>query len=290
MSLTPNAQLSGTFNLGGDLPIFRLGFGGMRLTGPGIWDLPADPANALQVLRRTVELGVNFIDTADSYGPHTNEFQIAEALHPYAEGLVVATKGGLVRPAPDVWVPLGRAPYLRQCVELSLRRLKVERIDLWQLHRIDPTVPVEEQIGVLAELQKEGKIRHIGLSQVSVDEIKKANEIAPIVSVQNLYNLVDRSSEDVLEYCTEHNIGFIPWFPVAAGELARPGGVLEVLSKETGFTVAQLALAWLLQKSPVMLPIPGTSSLSHLEENVAASGISLSAEVVEKLNSVSASA
>lgn len=286
--LIPNAQLSGTFMIGGDLPINRLGFGAMRLCGEGVWDEPSDPTYARSVLKRCLELGICFIDTADAYGPATNEDQIREALHPYEKDLVIATKGGLLRPAPHQWEPCGRPLYLRQCVEMSLRRLKVERIDLWQLHRIDPTVPADEQFGLLAEMQKEGKIRHLGLSQVSVEEIQAAEKHFKVVSVQNLYNLVDRSSESVLEYCTEKKIGFIPWFPVAAGELARPGGVLDQLSNSTGYTVAQLALAWLLHKSPVMLPIPGTSKIEHLDQNTAASGIELSNEVMKQLDDLKA--
>jgi pyridoxine 4-dehydrogenase len=286
MSLTPNASLSGTFSIGGDLTVNRLGFGAMRLCGDGIWDEPADPAYARSVLKRCLDLGINFIDTADAYGPATNEQQIREALHPYADGLVIATKGGLLRHGPNLWEPCGRPSYLRQCVEMSLRRLKVERIDLWQLHRIDPTVPADEQFTLLAEMQREGKIRHLGLSQVNVEEIQAAEKHFKVVSVQNLYNLVDRSSEAVLDYCTANNIGFIPWFPVASGELARPGGVLDELSKSTGQTVAQLALAWLLHKSPVMLPIPGTSKIEHLDQNTAAAGIQLSEEVMSILDAI----
>jgi aryl-alcohol dehydrogenase-like predicted oxidoreductase len=273
-----------TFTIG-DRTFNRLGYGGMRLTGEGVWGLPKDPANAISVLKRAVELGANFIDTADAYGPATNEEQIAEALHPY-DGLFIATKGGLVRPAPGQWEPLGRPEYLRQCVEMSLRRLKVDVIDLWQLHRIDPQVPMADQIGLMADMQKEGKIAHLGLSQVSVGELKQAREIAPIVSVQNLYNLADRSSEDVLDYCTAEGIAFIPWFPVANGELARPGGVLDTMAHQTGYTVAQLALAWLLHKSPVMVPIPGTSSLAHLEENLQSASLSLSDDDLAKLEAL----
>lgn len=281
-----SASASGTFSLGGDLNIYRMGFGGMRLTGEGVWGEPADPQNARQVLKRAVELGVNFIDTADAYGPHTNEIQIREALAPYAEGLVIATKGGLVRPGPGSWEPLGKPSYLHQCVEMSLRRLGVEQIDLWQLHRIDPNFPAEDQLGLMADLQKEGKIRHLGLSQVSVEEIEKARTIITVVSVQNLYNLADRSSEDVLDYCEKEGIGFIPWFPVASGELARPGGPLDVISHASGISVPKLALAWLLKRSPVMLPIPGTSSIEHLEENVSASNVTLSDELYEQLSNL----
>lgn len=287
MSATISAAASGTFLLGGDLPIYRLGYGAMRITGPGIWDEPNDREAAKALLRRLPELGVNFIDTADSYGPEVSERLIAEALHPYPDGLVVATKGGLTRQGPDRWLVVGRPEYLRQCLELSLRRLKVERIDLYQLHRIDPQVPEEDQFGFLAEAQKEGKIRHIGLSEVSVEEIERARKHFEVVSVQNLYNLGNRKSEDVLEYCEANGIGFIPWFPVAAGELARPGGLLDEASKRHGATVAQLALAWLLRRSPVMLPIPGTSSIAHLEENVGAADVHLTDEEYEALAAAS---
>ncbi|QFZ22191.1 aldo/keto reductase [Saccharothrix syringae] len=278
--------MSSTITLGGDLTVNRLGFGAMRLTGPGIWGDPADRDNAIAVLRRAVELGVNFIDTADSYGPHVNEHLIREALHPYADDLVIATKGGLVRTGPDEWVPLGKPAYLRQAVETSLVRLGVERIDLYQLHRVDPEVPLEDQVGELKKLQDEGKIRHIGLSEVDVAQLKAAQAVAPIASVQNLYNLATRHHEAVLEHTTEHGIAFIPWFPVATGDLARPGGVLDSAAGEHGATPAQLALAWLLHRSPVVLPIPGTSSLAHLEENTAAARIELSAEEFEKLTAL----
>jgi aryl-alcohol dehydrogenase-like predicted oxidoreductase len=270
-----SAAASGEFAIGGDLTVRRLGFGAMRITGNGIWGPPKDPEGARSLLRRVVELGVNFIDTADSYGPEVSEVLIAEALHPYPEGLVIATKGGLTRSGPGKWEPVGRPEYLRQCVELSLRRLRVERIDLYQLHRIDPKVPAQESLGALKDLQKAGKIRHIGLSEVSVKEIEDAQKIVPIVSVQNEYNIGNRKSEDVLDYCTAQKLGFIPWFPVAAGKLAKPGGPLDSAAKRHGATVAQLALAWLLQRSPVILPIPGTSSIPHLEENVAAADIEL---------------
>jgi pyridoxine 4-dehydrogenase len=265
---------AGTFALGGDLRVSRLGFGAMRITGDGIWGPPRDPDTARQVLRRAVELGVDFIDTADSYGPFVSEDLIREALHPY-DGVVVATKGGLLRTGPNVWPVCGRPDYLRQCVEMSLRRLGVERIDLWQLHRIDPEVPREEQFGVMRDLQDEGKIRHLGLSEVSVEEIEAARGVVDVVSVQNLYNLANRQSEDVLEHCEREGIAFIPWFPVAAGKLARPGGVLDELAERHGATHAQLALAWLLRRSPVMLPIPGTGSVAHLEENCASAGLHL---------------
>ncbi|MEV0679619.1 aldo/keto reductase [Actinosynnema sp. NPDC050436] len=279
--------MSETFALGGDLTVNRLGYGAMRLTGEGIWGYPADRDTARAVLRRAVELGIDFIDTADSYGPHVNEELIREALHPYADGLVVATKAGLVRTGPDQWHTLGKPVYLRHALEASLRRLGVERIDLYQLHRIDPEVPLEDQVGELKKLQDEGKIRHIGLSEVDVEQLEAARAIAPIASVQNLYNLADRRHEAVLDHATEHGIAFIPWFPVATGELARPGGVLDTAAKDHGATPAQLALAWLLRRSPVVLPIPGTSSIAHLEENTAARSIELTDEEFEKLSALS---
>jgi len=266
---------SSTFAIGGDLIVNRLGFGAMRITGKGIWGEPADHDEALRVLRRLPELGVNFIDTADSYGPYVSEDLIREALHPYADGLVIATKGGLTRHGPDAWVALGRREYLRQCVLMSIRRLGVERIDLWQLHRIDPRTDRDEQFGVIADMQQEGLIRHVGLSEVSVEEIEAARKIFPVVSVQNMYNLVTRQSEDVLEYCERENIAFIPWFPLAAGSLAREGSVLDRVSKRLGARPAQVALAWVLKRSPVMLPIPGTGKVRHLEENVAAAALEL---------------
>jgi pyridoxine 4-dehydrogenase len=272
------AAAAGTFRLGGDLEVNRMGYGAMRITGPGIWGEPRDPEEAKRVLRRAVELGVNFIDTADAYGPDVSERLIAEALHPYPEGLVIATKGGLTRQGPDKWEPVGRPEYLRQCLEMSLRRLRVERIDLYQLHRIDAQVPVEDQMGVLGEMQAEGKIRHLGLSEVSVEQLEQARAMVEIVSIQNLYNLSNRQSEAALNYCEQNGLGFIPWFPVAAGDLARPGGPLDAPAKRLGATVAQLALAWLLRRSPVMLPIPGTSSVAHLEENVAAAAHALTDE------------
>jgi aryl-alcohol dehydrogenase-like predicted oxidoreductase len=272
-----HASASGTFTLGGDIHINRLGFGAMRITGEGIWGEPKNPEQAKKVLRRAVELGVNFIDTADAYGPEVSERLIAEALHPYPKDLIIATKGGLTRSGPNAWAPVGRPEYLHQQVELSLRRLKVERIDLWQLHRIDPQVPVEESLGVIKKLQQQGKIRHVGLSEVNADEIKQASKVLPIVSVQNQYNIGDRKHEKTLQYCEQHKLGFIPWFPVAAGKLARPGGPLDEAAKRHNVTVAQLSLAWLLHHSPVMLPIPGTSSVEHLEENIAAAGVHLSA-------------
>jgi len=269
-------NLSETFALGGDLTVRRLGYGAMRITGDGIWGYPKNPDEAKKVLKRAVELGVNFIDTADSYGPYVSEELIGEALHPYAKGVVVATKGGFVRTGPNQWSVVGRPEYLHQEVEMSLRRLKVERIDLWQLHRIDPQVPVEESLGIIKKLQEQGKIRHIGLSEVKPKEIDQARKVVDIVSVQNLYNLGDRQHEDVVDYCTKHNLAFIPWFPVAAGKLAREGGPLDKAAKRHGATVSQLSLAWLLQRSPVMLPIPGTSSVKHLEENMAAEKVKLS--------------
>lgn len=279
MTTTTNATRpvadSGTFGLGGDLTVNRLGYGSMRLTGPGVWGEPRDRSQAIAVLRRALELGVTLIDTADSYGPEVAEDLIREALHPYPEDLVIATKGGLTRSGPDEWAPVARPEYLRQCVEMSLRRLRVERIDLYQLHRIDPRVPVAESLGELAKLQAEGKIRHIGISEVSVDELHRCQEVVSVVSVQNRYNLADRSAEAVLDSCEEQGIGFIPWFPLATGELARHGGPLDRLAGRLGHTPAQLALAWLLQRSPVMLPIPGTSSVGHLEENCAAAGVTL---------------
>ena len=272
---TPAAQ-SGAFEIGGDLTVTRLGFGAMRITGPGVWGEPRDRDEAVRVLRRAVELGVDFIDTADSYGPNISEELIREALHPYPETLVVATKAGFLRTGPDAWHMLGKPEYLRQQVELSLRRLGLERIDLFQLHRIDPHVPLEEQLGVLVELQSEGKVRHLGLSEVSIAELREAQKLAPIATVQNLYNLTSRQSEDVLAVCEQENIGFIPWFPIATGTLARAGGPLDAIAKQHGATPAQLALAWLLRRSPVMLPIPGTSSVAHLEENMGAATVELS--------------
>ena len=249
----------------------------MRITGDGIWGEPKDPQTAKQVLRRAVELGVNFIDTADSYGPEVSERLIGEALAPYAKGIVIATKAGLTRQGPNKWLPVGRPEYLIQEVEMSLRRLKLERIDLWQLHRIDPKVPVEESLGAIKQLQQQGKIRHVGLSEVKPHEIDQARKVIDIVSVQNQYNLSDRQHEDVVDYCAKHKIAFIPWFPVAAGKLARPGGKLDSAARAHGATISQLSLAWLLHRSPVMLPIPGTSSVQHLEENIAAASVKLSA-------------
>jgi aryl-alcohol dehydrogenase-like predicted oxidoreductase len=274
-SIHISAAASGTFSIGGDLSIHRLGYGAMRITGPGIWGEPSDPESAKRLLRHAVELGIDFIDTADAYGPEASERLIAEALHPYPGGLVIATKGGLTRQGPDKWLPVGRPEYLKQCVEMSLRRLKLERIDLYQLHRIDPQVPVEDSLGALKELQDEGKIRHVGLSEVTPEEIDRARKALPIVSVQNEYNIANRKSEKTLAYCERHNLGFIPWFPIAAGDLARPGGPLDAAARRHDASVSQIALAWLLHRSPVMLPIPGTSSLDHLEENTAAADLRL---------------
>ena len=271
----PTATPSGTFHIGGDLTVNRLGFGAMRITGKGVWGEPADRDEALRVLRRLPELGVNFIDTADSYGPFVSEDLIREALHPY-DGLVVATKGGYTRQGPDEWEELGRPEYLRQCVLMSLRRLDVERIDLWQLHRIDAKVPRDEQFGVIADMQREGSIRHVGLSEVSVADIEEARRYFDVVSVQNMYNLVSRQSEDVLDYCAREGIAFIPWYPLGAGRLTRAGSVLERVATKLGATAAQVALAWVLERSPVMLPIPGTSRIAHLDENVAAASLELS--------------
>jgi aryl-alcohol dehydrogenase-like predicted oxidoreductase len=274
-STQPNASGSGTFSIGGDLTVHRLGFGAMRITGKGVWGPPASPDEARKLLRTVVDLGVNFIDTADSYGPEVSESLIAEALHPYPAGLVIATKGGLTRQGPDQWLPVGRPEYLRQCVEMSLRRLRLDRIDLYQLHRIDSKVPLEESLGALKDLQAAGKIRHIGLSEVTPAEIKAARKIVPIVSAQNEFNLGNRKSEATLEYCEKEGLGFIPWFPMAAGDLAKPGGALDAMAQRHGATVSQLALAWLLHRSPVMLPIPGTSSIAHLQENIGAAAVRL---------------
>jgi pyridoxine 4-dehydrogenase len=281
------AQASGQFTLGGQIPVTRLGFGAMRITGPGIWGAPRDESAAVAVLRRAVDLGVDFIDTADSYGPFVSEDLIRKALHPY-HGVTIATKGGLVRTGPDEWHPVGRPEYLRQCVEMSLRRLEIDTIPLYQLHRIDPQVPLADQIGVLDDMRNEGKIALIGLSEVSVDEIVQARLLTPIASVQNLYNVVNRQSEDVLEYATKEGLGFIPWFPVATGQLARPGGPLAQIAGAAGATPAQLALAWLLRRSPVMLPIPGTGSVAHLEENVAAAAVDLTDEQYEEMSGLAA--
>lgn len=281
MSQSVSASASGQFKIGGDISVNRLGFGAMRITGKGIWGDPADPAAARATLARLPELGVNFIDTADSYGPYTSEDLIREVLHPY-NGMLIATKGGLTRHGPDIWAPLGRPEYLRQCVVTSMRRLGVERIDLWQLHRIDPNTPREQTFAEIAKMRSEGLIRHVGLSEVNVEEIEAARRHFPVVTVQNLYNLGNRQSEAVLEYCEKHGIGFIPWFPLAAGALAKPGSALEQIAKAHHVGMGAIALAWLLKRSPVMLPIPGTSSVDHLVENVAGAQVKLSdAEFVE---------
>jgi len=283
---TAHATLGGgTFELG-DAVVHRLGYGAMQLTGKGVWGPPRDRAEALRVLRRAVELGVDFIDTADSYGPYVSEELIAEALHPYPAGLVVATKAGLARTGPGEWHPLGRPEYLRQECEMSLRRLKVERIDLFQLHRIDPQVPAGEQFGVLRDLRKEGKVRHVGLSEVSVAEITAARGVVPIVSVQNLYNLQNRKAEGVVEYCEKEGIGFIPWFPIASGKLLDPDGPVARVAKEIGATASQVSLAWLLRRAKVMLPIPGTSSVAHVEENCGAGKVQLSDAQYEALKRI----
>ncbi len=267
------------------MPVTRLGFGAMRITGPGIWGEPRDRGEAVRLLRRVVELGVDFIDTADSYGPFVSEDLIRQGLFPY-EGITVATKGGLVRTGPGEWHAVGRPEYLRQCVEMSLRRLGIDTIPLYQLHRIDPGVPLADQVGVLAELRREGKIALIGLSEVTVDQVTEARLITPIASVQNLFNVVSRRSEAVVEYCEREGLGFIPWYPIATGDLARLGGPLARLASQSGATPAQLALAWLLRRSPVMLPIPGTSSVKHLEENVAAASVELTDDQFAELSAL----
>jgi pyridoxine 4-dehydrogenase len=282
-SARSEAAASGTFDLGGDLRVNRLGFGAMRITGEGIWGKPENPEEARAVLKRAVELGINLIDTADSYGPEVSERLIGETLHPYPDDLVIATKGGLLRDGPGQWRPDGRPEHLRQACEGSLRRLKVDRIDLYQLHRLDSRVPAEESLGALAELREEGKVRYVGLSEVGVEEIQRAQEIVPIVSVQNRYNLTDRGSEDVLDFCEREGIGFIPWFPLATGDLARPGGPLDEIAARHDASPGQVALAWLLWRSLVMLPIPGTSSVKHLEENVAAASLDLDEEELAAL-------
>ncbi|MGH8094882.1 MAG: aldo/keto reductase [Chthoniobacterales bacterium] len=274
-STEPSLASNPTWKLGGDLPVKRLGFGAMRITGPGIWGWPADRPNALKVLRRAVALGVNLIDTADAYGPETSELLIAEALHPYPAGLVIATKGGLTRPGPGQWEPNGHPDYLKKCVENSLKRLQLERIDLYQLHRIDPNVPMEESLGALKEMQAAGKIRHVGLSEVSPEQIDQARKVLPIVSVQNRYNVADRDWEKTLVYCAKEGLGFMPWSPIGGGRGLKTGDALEMVAKAHHATVFQVALAWLLERSPVMLPIPGTSSFAHLEENVAAAKLEL---------------
>jgi len=282
--MSETATSAGTFAIGGDLEITRLGYGAMRVTGDGIWGPPPDHDAAIAVLKRLPDLGVDFIDTADSYGPEDSENLIHEALHPF-DGMHVATKGGFTRHGPNLWAAVGRPEYLRQCCLMSLRRLGVEAIDLWQLHRIDPKVPREEQFGLMKELQDEGKVRHLGLSEVSVEEIKAAREVFDVATVQNLYNLSNRRSEDVLDYCEQQGIGFIPWFPLAAGRLAEPGGAVAEIAAAHDATPGQVALAWLLARSPVMLPIPGTGSVEHLEENVAAAALRLSDDERGRLDS-----
>jgi aryl-alcohol dehydrogenase-like predicted oxidoreductase len=285
-SASSNIATNPTWKLGGDLTVNRLGFGAMRLTGEGIWGWPPDRANALKVLRRAVELGVNLIDTADAYGPEVDELLIAEALHPYPKGLVIATKGGNTRPGPGQWVPDGRPEYLKQCVEKSLKRLRLDRIDLYQLHRIDPKVPEEESLGALKEMQDAGKIRHVGLSEVSPEQIERARKILPIVSVQNQYNIANQKWENTLVYCEKERLGFMPWSPVGGSRGLNSERGLEAAAKDHGVTVYQLALAWLLQRSPVMLPIPGTSSIAHLEENVAAAKLKLTPEEWKSINAL----
>jgi len=275
-----------TFALGGDLTVHRLGYGAMQLPGSGVWGEPADRAAAVRVVQAAVEQGVDFIDTADSYGPEVSEQIIAEALHPYSDRLVIGTKAGLTRQGPGIWTPVGRPAYLKQQVELSLRHLKVDRIDLIQLHRIDPEVPLADQLGAFAELKEEGKVRHIGVSEVSVDELKAAQAITPIVSVQNMYNLTNRQSQDVLDYATEQGIAFIPWFPIATGDLAKADSPVAAVAKELDATPSQVALAWLLQKSPVILPIPGTKSVDHLTENMRAAELTLSDDEMARLDAL----
>lgn len=281
--MTANAAQSGSFKIGGEIAVHRLGYGAMRVTGRGVWGQPADRAGALATLKRLPDLGVNFIDTADSYGPDVSEELLAEALHPF-KGLLIATKGGLTRPGPDRWIPNGDPAYLIAQAKKSLKKLRVERIDLWQLHRIDPRVPAAEQFGAIKQLLDEGLIRHAGLSEVSVADIEVARKIFPVATVQNRYNLADREHEDVLDYCEANGIGFIPWYPLAAGDLAKPGGALDSIAKAHGATPSQIALAWTLKRSPVMLPIPGTSQVKHLEENVAAAAIQLTDAQFAALN------
>jgi aryl-alcohol dehydrogenase-like predicted oxidoreductase len=275
-----------TFRLGGDLEVRRMGFGAMRITGEGIWGEPEDPASAREVLRHVVEAGVDLIDTADAYGPEVSENLIAEALHPYPDGLVIATKGGLERPGPGRWTPACRPERLKHCCEASLQRLRLERIDLYQLHTVDPEVPIEDSVGALAELQAEGKIRHVGLCNVGRGDLERAQEIVPIVSVQNRYNVGDRQSESVLQTCQETGLAFLPWFPLGSGDLARPGGPLDEIDRAHSATPGQVALAWLLGHSPVTLPIPGTSSIAHADENLAAAQIELSDEELARLDEV----
>jgi len=285
--MSATATSAGTFKLGGDIEVTRLGFGAMRITGDGIWGPPKDRDAAIAVLKRLPELGVDLIDTADAYGPEDSENLIHEALHPF-DGIHVATKGGFTRHGPGIWAEVGRPEYLRQCCLMSLRRLGVETIDLWQLHRIDPKVPREEQFGLMKELQDEGKVRHLGLSEVSVEEIKAAQEVFDVATVQNLYNLTNRQADDVLDYCEPQGIGFTPWFPLAAGELAEPGGAVAEIAAAHDVTPGQVALAWLLARSPVMLPIPGTSSVEHLEENIAAAQLKLTIDELARLDKAGA--
>jgi len=280
-SAVTTSTMKSTFPIGGDLSVDRLGFGAMRITGEGIWGWPPDRENAKKVLRRAVDLGVNLIDTADAYGPETSEFLIAEALHPYPKGVVIATKGGLTRPGPGEWVPNCRPDYLSQCVDKSLKRLKLDRIDVYQLHTVDRKVPIEDSLGALKKAQDSGKIRHVGLSNVTTQEIERAKKVVPIVSVQNRYNIEDRDSEDVLSYCEKEKMGFLPWAPIGGsgrGSLTKSGNRLEAEAKRHNVSAVQLGLAWLLQKSPVMLPIPGTANIAHLEENMAAAKLQLTAE------------
>ena len=276
--ISPGAATAPAFKIGGDLEVNRLGFGAMRITGEGIWGWPPDRANALKVLKRAVELGVNLIDTSDAYGPETSELLIAEALHPYPKGLIIATKGGLTRPGPRDWVPNGHPDYLKGCVDKSLKRLRLDRVDLYQLHRIDPKVPMEESLGALKEMQTAGKIRHVGLSEVSPEQIERARKIPPIVTVQNRYNVSDRQWENTLTYCEKEQLGFMPWAPIGGNRGLRAGHALEKVAKDHSVSVIQLGLAWLLQRSPVMLPIPGTSNIQHLEDNVAAAKLKLTPE------------
>jgi aryl-alcohol dehydrogenase-like predicted oxidoreductase len=280
--VTPAAQ-SGTFKIGGELEVYRLGYGAMQITGPGIWGPPKDHDEAIRVLRRCIELGINLIDTADSYGPHVSEELIAEALHPYPDGLVIATKAGLTRTGPNQWPVNGDPAYLRSCLDGSLQRLKVDVIDLYQLHRIDDKFPLEDQVGVFVEAQQAGKVRHIGLSEVTTEQLAAAQKVAAITTVQNRYNVADREWESVVDVCEQQNIGFLPWFPLATGSLAKNGGPLDSMAKKRGVAPSQIALAWLLQRSPVMLPIPGTSSVAHLEENMVGASIRLSEDEMTEL-------
>jgi pyridoxine 4-dehydrogenase len=283
---TLNASSAGTFMIGGDLSVNRVGYGTMQLTGPGVWGEPADRASAIAVIRRAVELGVNLIDTADVYGPFVTDSLIHEAIHPYPDGVVIATKVGFTRQGPHQWAPVGRPEYLRQQTELNLRNLGIETIDLLQLHRVDPKIPIEEQVGELKKLQDEGKVRHIGLSEVQVDDVKAASKVAKIVSVQNLFNFSDRKAQPLLDYATSQKMAFIPWFPLATGKLAGAGSKLATVAENQGRSPSQVALAWLLHRSPVLLPIPGTSSVEHLQENIAAAGIQLSADEYSELDSL----